>query len=94
VRVLDEEDNTQEQLQCDVIITPSACGEAVADLTSVSNSVFNRVWTLMRGPCLSIPAFTGSNGMPVGLQVVGPVGQDARTIALAGRIAVLLNQAA
>jgi Asp-tRNA(Asn)/Glu-tRNA(Gln) amidotransferase A subunit family amidase len=80
--------------RCDVIITPSACGEAVADLTSVSNSVFNRVWTLMRGPCLSVPAFTGPNGMPVGLQVVGPVGQDARTIALAGRIAVLLNQAA
>lgn len=80
--------------RCDVIITLSACGEAVADLTSVSNSVFNRVWTLMRGPCLSVPAFTGPNGMPVGLQVVGPVGQDARTIALAGRIAVLLNQAA
>jgi Asp-tRNA(Asn)/Glu-tRNA(Gln) amidotransferase A subunit family amidase len=69
--------------RCDVIITPSTCGEAVADLTSVSNSAFNRVWTLMRGPCLTIPVATGPNGMPVGLQVVGPVGQDARTIALA-----------
>jgi Asp-tRNA(Asn)/Glu-tRNA(Gln) amidotransferase A subunit family amidase len=78
--------------RCDVIITPSTCGEAVADLVSVSNSVFNRVWTLMRGPCLSIPAFTGSHGMPVGLQVVGPVGQDAKTIALAGWIATLLKQ--
>jgi Asp-tRNA(Asn)/Glu-tRNA(Gln) amidotransferase A subunit family amidase len=76
--------------RCDVIITPSACGEAVADLTSVSNSVFNRVWTLMRGPCLSIPAFTGPNGMPVGLQVVGPVGQDARTIALVEWVAASL----
>src|SRR5712691_5561010 len=80
--------------RCDVIITPSTCGEAVADLVSVSNSVFNRVWTLMRGPCLSIPASTGPNGMPVGLQVVGPVGQDARTIALADRIAALLNRSA
>lgn len=78
--------------RCDAIITPAACGEAVADLTSVSNSAFNRVWTLMRGPCLTIPAFAGPNGMPVGLQVVGPVGEDARTIALAGWIAARLNQ--
>ena len=77
---------------CNAIITPSTCGEAPADLVSVSNSAFNRVWTLMRGPCLTIPAFAGPNGMPVGLQIVGPAGQDARTIALAGWIAALLNQ--
>ena len=73
--------------RCDAIITPSTCGEAVADLVSVSNSAFNRVWTLMRGPCLTVPAFTGPNGMPVGLQIVGPAGEDDRTIALAGWIA-------
>ena len=72
--------------RCDVIITPAACGEAVADLVSVSNSAFNRLWTLMHGPCVSIPAFTGPNGMPVGLQVIGPPGTDDRTIALAGWI--------
>jgi len=76
---------------CDAIITPSACGEAVADLESVSNSAFNRLWTLMRGPCLTIPAFTGPNGMPVGLQVVGPAGEDDRTIALADWIAARLD---
>jgi Asp-tRNA(Asn)/Glu-tRNA(Gln) amidotransferase A subunit family amidase len=78
--------------RCDAIITPSACGEAVADLESVSNSAFNRVWTLMRGPCLTIPAFTGPNGMPVGLQVVGPAGEDDRTIALADWIAARLDR--
>jgi Asp-tRNA(Asn)/Glu-tRNA(Gln) amidotransferase A subunit family amidase len=78
--------------RCDAIITPAACGEAVADLVSVSNSAFNRIWTLMGGPCLTIPAFTGPNGMPVGLQVVGPLGQDARTIALAGWIAARLDE--
>lgn len=72
--------------RCDVIITPAAAGEAPADLVSVSNSAFNRLWTLMHGPCVSIPAYTGPNGMPVGLQVVGPVGSDDRTIALAGWI--------
>ena len=78
--------------RCDAIITPSTCGEAVADLVSVSNSAFNRVWTLMRGPCLTIPTFAGPNGMPVGLQIIGPVGEDARTIALTGWIASRLNQ--
>jgi Asp-tRNA(Asn)/Glu-tRNA(Gln) amidotransferase A subunit family amidase len=68
---------------CDVIVTPSACGEATRDLTGVSDSAFNRIWTLMHGPCINIPAFKGPNGMPVGIQVVGPVGSDARTIALA-----------
>jgi Asp-tRNA(Asn)/Glu-tRNA(Gln) amidotransferase A subunit family amidase len=66
----------------DVLMTPSACGEAVADLVSVSNSAFNRVWTLMHGPCVTIPAFTGPNGMPVGLQIVGPIGADDRLLAV------------
>jgi Asp-tRNA(Asn)/Glu-tRNA(Gln) amidotransferase A subunit family amidase len=69
--------------RCDALITPATCGEAVADLVSVSNSAFNRIWTLMHGPCLTLPAFTGPNGMPVGLQIVGPPGADDRTIALA-----------
>jgi len=69
--------------RCDAIITPSTCGEAPADLVSVSNSAFNRIWTLMHAPCLTLPGFTGPNGMPVGVQVVGPQGADDRTIALA-----------
>jgi amidase len=77
--------------RCDVIITPSASGEATRDLTGVSNSCFNRIWTLMHGPSVSIPAYAGPNGMPVGIQVVGPVGSDARTLALAQSIARVLN---
>ena len=77
--------------RCDAIITPSTCGEAPADLVSISNSAFNRVWTLMRGPCLTVPAFTGPNRMPVGLQIVGPAGKDDRTITLAGWVAARLS---
>jgi Asp-tRNA(Asn)/Glu-tRNA(Gln) amidotransferase A subunit family amidase len=69
--------------RCDVLITPAAAGEAVADLVSVSNSGFNRIWTLMHTPALSLPLFTGAAGMPVGLQVVGPIGHDDHTIAMA-----------
>jgi Asp-tRNA(Asn)/Glu-tRNA(Gln) amidotransferase A subunit family amidase len=72
---------------CDAILTPSTIGEAPADLVSVSSSVFNRVWTLMHVPCLTIPAYRGPNGMPVGVQVVGPVGSDLKTMGVAQAIA-------
>jgi amidase len=77
--------------QCDVILTPSTAGEAPADLVAVTNSVFNRVWTLMHVPCLTIPAYQGANGMPVGVQVVGPVGGDRQTMAAAQAIAAALT---
>ena len=73
--------------RCDAILTPSTNGEAPADLTSVSDSAFNRIWTLMHTPCVTIPAFTGPNGLPVGVQVVGPIGRDDRTLALAQWVA-------
>jgi len=75
---------------CDCVITPSACGEATPDLTAMTNSAFNRVWTLMHGPCVSIPAYAGPHGMPIGIQLVGPPGTDVRTVALAETIANVL----
>lgn len=75
---------------CDVILTPSTCGEATADLTGVSNSAFNRTWTVVQGPCVNIPAYRGPNGMPVGVQIVGPVGSDSLTLAYARAISAAL----
>lgn len=75
---------------CDVILTPSTCGEATTDLTGISNSAFNRTWTLLQGPCVNIPAYRGPTGMPVGVQIVGPVGSDRRTLAFAQTIAAAL----
>jgi Asp-tRNA(Asn)/Glu-tRNA(Gln) amidotransferase A subunit family amidase len=71
---------------CDVLLTPSTSGEAPADLISVSSSAFNRTWTLMHVPCVTIPAYRGPNGMPVGVQIVGPIGSDARTMSAAQAI--------
>lgn len=58
----------------DVLLTPSTTGEAPDDLVGNSNAAFNRTWTLMHGPCVTIPAYTGPNLMPVGVQIVGPPG--------------------
>ncbi len=71
----------------DVLVTPSTAGEATDDLVGVSDSSFNRIWTLMHGPCVTIPAFDRPNEMPVGVQVVGRPGDDANLIAIAGWIA-------
>lgn len=75
---------------CDLVLTPSTCGEATKDLDGISNSAFNRTWTVLQGPCVTIPAYRGPNGMPVGVQVVGPPGSDSRTVALARAIAAVL----
>lgn len=74
----------------DVLLTPSTRGEATDDLTGISNSAFNRVWTLMHGPCLTIPAYSGPNGLPVGIQVVGPTRGDDAVISAAAWIAAHL----
>src|SRR5262249_12135390 len=76
---------------CDVILTPSTCVEATTDLEGISNSAFNRTWTVLQGPCVTIPAFHGPHGMPVGVQIVGPVASDDRTIALSRAIAAALT---
>ena len=73
--------------ECDVLMTPSTAGEATDDLVGISDSSFNRIWSLMHGPCVTIPAFSGPNGLPVGIQIVGRPGDDANVIAIAGWIA-------
>ena len=62
----------------DVLITPSAPAEAPADLTTIGEPPFNRIWTGLHGPAINLPLYTGPQGLPIGLQVVGHAGQDDR----------------
>ena len=68
---------------CDAILTPAAPGEAPAGLGYTGNPVFNRMWTLLGVPCLTLPAGTGDKGLPTGVQLVGRAGDDARLLAAA-----------
>ncbi|NNE83335.1 MAG: amidase [Alphaproteobacteria bacterium] len=65
----------------DVLITPSTRGEAPTDRLSMEPSYFNRIWTLMYLPCLSLPTFTGPSGMPLGLQIIGRRDSDDHLLA-------------
>jgi amidase len=67
----------------DALLTPSATGEAPLGLDSTGNTAMNRLWTLLYGPCVTVPAGKGPAGMPLGIQLVGLPGTDAKTLAAA-----------
>jgi len=64
----------------DFIVTPSTIGEAPKGLSSTGDPVFNRTWTFLYTPCIHLPIFKGPQGLPLGIQVVGPFGEDARLL--------------
>ncbi|WP_457090363.1 amidase [Microvirga sp. P5_D2] len=70
----------------DVLLTPSAPGEAPEGLGATGDPVFNRMWTVLGVPCISVPGLTGPSGMPVGIQVVGRWGDDRRALAASAAI--------
>lgn len=66
----------------DAVLVPAAPGEAPTAETT-GDPVFNRVWTLLRWPCLTLPAMRGPNGLPVGVQFVAWPGRDLDLLAVA-----------
>ncbi len=64
----------------DVLLTPSAPGEAPKGIGSTGSSLFNRNWTLLGAPCVTIPAGHGPQGLPLGVQIVGDYDTDARVL--------------
>jgi Asp-tRNA(Asn)/Glu-tRNA(Gln) amidotransferase A subunit family amidase len=64
----------------DFLLTPAAPGEAPAGIARTGNSIFNRMWSLFGTPCVTVPAYSGPQGLPIGVQVVGPYGSDPQTL--------------
>lgn len=67
----------------DALLTPAAPGEAPRGLGYTGNPIFNRMWTLLGVPCVTMPALWSDSGLPTGIQLVGRIGDDARLIAAA-----------
>jgi Asp-tRNA(Asn)/Glu-tRNA(Gln) amidotransferase A subunit family amidase len=67
----------------DVLLAPSAVDEAPQGLQHTGDPLFCRPWSLLGLPCVHLPFATGSTGLPVGLQLVGRHGDDARVFAAA-----------
>ncbi len=69
--------------RCDAVLAPSVTGEAPVGLASTGSPVMNRAWTLLHVPCVGVPAGQGPTGLPIGLQVIGRIADDARVLAVA-----------
>lgn len=60
----------------DAIITPATIGEAPMGLDATGSPMFCTIWTLCGMPAITLPLLQGENGMPLGVQLVGPRNDD------------------
>src|SRR3954452_22454268 len=67
----------------DALLTPAAPGEAPRGFGYTGNPVFNRMWTLLGVPCVTLPSVWWASGLPTGIQLVGRIGDDARLMTAA-----------
>jgi len=74
---------TAQMMPYDAVLTLPATGEAPEGLDFTGDAAFCAPWTLMGVPAVALPAGFGRNGLPLGLQVVGPYRQDVHTLRVA-----------
>jgi Asp-tRNA(Asn)/Glu-tRNA(Gln) amidotransferase A subunit family amidase len=75
----------------DVLVTPASPGEAPFGNAYTGFPYFNGICTLLGVPCVNIPGLTGPNGLPIGVQAIGPIGRDAQTLMAAHWLARCLT---
>ncbi len=64
----------------DAIVTPATTGEAPVGLDSTGSPVFCTLWTYCGTPAVTLPLMQGPSGLPLGVQLVGRRGDDARLL--------------
>ncbi|MDO9602484.1 MAG: amidase family protein, partial [Rhodocyclaceae bacterium] len=64
----------------DAILTPAVPGAAPHGLDATGSPLFCTLWTFCGMPAISLPLLQAGNGLPVGVQLVGRVGDDARLL--------------
>ena len=69
--------------EVDAFLTPATTAEAPVFGPYTGSPVFCTLWTLCGLPAISLPLFKGSNGLPLGIQIVGRHGQDATLLRVA-----------
>jgi Asp-tRNA(Asn)/Glu-tRNA(Gln) amidotransferase A subunit family amidase len=66
--------------RCDAILTAATAGPAPHGLASTGSPAFCTLWTFAGMPAVTLPLLRADNGMPMGIQLVGRRGDDARLL--------------
>lgn len=75
----------------DVVLTPSAPGEAPMGLENTGSSVFNGYWSILHAPCVGIPAGCGRHGMPVGVTLAARRLDDTALLQIAELLSPVID---
>jgi amidase len=59
----------------DAVLSPAATGSAPA-LADTGDAVMSRFWTALHLPAISVPMWRSAESMPLGLQLLGRIGED------------------
>ena len=66
---------------CDLLLTPAALGPATPGLAGTGNGLCGRLWSYLAVPSIACPmGATEADNLPLGLQTIGPEGQDGATL--------------
>lgn len=70
--------------RCDAILCPAAPGPAPALAeNSTGSPAMNGPWTLCGVPAITLPLLSSETGLPMGVQLIGRRGEDARLLRVA-----------
>ncbi|MGF1593908.1 MAG: amidase [Kiloniellaceae bacterium] len=78
----------------DAILTPAAAGPAPEGLESTGSAAFNAIWTFCGVPAVTLPLLQSESGLPMGVQLVGRRGDDARLLRTARWLVNFLSETA
>ncbi len=81
-------------VEFDAIVAPAAAGEAPKFGGGTGDPIFCTLWTLAGLPCVTLPLLVGETGLPIGVQLIGPVERDDRLLRTARWLQTHLAQSA
>ncbi|HEX7816829.1 amidase [Dyella sp.] len=71
---------------CDVLLAPAVPDIAPAGIAQSGDPSHCLLWSLLHTPAITLPVTTGPLGLPVGVQLIARVGNDALLLAVANRL--------
>ena len=69
--------------QVDVLLTPATPAPPPRDLTTTGDHAFQAPWTLAGLPAIALPSGLSREGLPLGIQLIGPLFEEERLLAVA-----------